>query len=149
MVVYPTPVLLPGKSHGRRSLVGCSPWVAKSWTPLSDFTFTFHFHALEKEMTTHSSVFARRIPGTGVPGGLLSMGTQSRTQLKQLSSSSSSSDSAVNNPPANAGNADLIPGLGRSPGEGHGNLLGILAWKILLDRVAWRAIVLGVSKSRT
>ena len=41
---------------------------------LSDFTFTFHFHALEKEMATHSSVLAWRIPGTGEPGGLLSMG---------------------------------------------------------------------------
>ena len=40
-----------------------------------DFTFTFHFHALEKEMATHSSVLARRIPGTGEPGGLLSMGS--------------------------------------------------------------------------
>ena len=39
--------------------------VAKSWTPLSDFTFTFHFHALEKEVATHSSVLAWRIPGTG------------------------------------------------------------------------------------
>ena len=47
--------------------------VAKSRTRLSDFTFTFHFHALEKEMATHSSVFARRIPGTGEPGGLPSM----------------------------------------------------------------------------
>ena len=47
---------------------------AKSWTQLSDFTFTFHFHALEKEMATHSSVLAWRIPGTGEPGGLLSMG---------------------------------------------------------------------------
>ena len=42
--------------------------------PLSDFTFTFHFHALEKEMAPHSSVLAWRIPGTGEPGGLLSMG---------------------------------------------------------------------------
>ena len=41
---------------------------------LSDFTFTFHFHALEKEMETHSSVLAWRIPGTGEPGGLPSMG---------------------------------------------------------------------------
>ena len=47
--------------------------VAKSQTRLSDFTFTFHFHALEKEMATHSSVLASRIPGTGEPGGLLSM----------------------------------------------------------------------------
>ena len=118
-----TPVLLPGKSHGWRSLVGCSPWghkesdtterlhfhfslscigegngnllqgsclenpreggawwaavheVAKSRTRLSDFPFTFHFHALEKEMVTHSSVLAWRIPGTGEPGGLPSMGS--------------------------------------------------------------------------
>ena len=43
--------------------------VAKSRTQLSDFTFTFHFHALEKEMATHSSVLAWRIPGTGKPVG--------------------------------------------------------------------------------
>ena len=49
--------------------------VAKSQTRLSDFTFTFHFHALEKEMTTHSGVLAWRIPGTGEPGGLPSMGS--------------------------------------------------------------------------
>ena len=48
--------------------------VAKSWTRLSNFTFTFHFHALEKEMATHSSILAWRIPGTAEPGGLLSMG---------------------------------------------------------------------------
>ena len=69
----PTPVLLPGKSHGRRSLVGGSPW--GSQRGLSDFTFTFHFHALEKEMATHSSVLAWRFPGTGEPGGLPSMGS--------------------------------------------------------------------------
>ena len=54
----PPPVLVPGKSHVRKSLVGCSPWVTLSRTRLSDFTFTFHFHALEKEMATHSSVLA-------------------------------------------------------------------------------------------
>ena len=48
--------------------------VAKSRTGLTDFTFTFHFHALEKEMGTHSSVLAWRIPGTGEPGGLPSIG---------------------------------------------------------------------------
>ena len=48
--------------------------VAKSRTRLSDFTFTFHFHALEKKMATHSSVLAWRIPGTGEPGGLPSWG---------------------------------------------------------------------------
>ena len=47
----------------------------ESWTRLSDFTFTFLFHALEKEMATHSSVLAWRIPGMGEPGGLPSMGS--------------------------------------------------------------------------
>ena len=72
---HPTPVLLPGKSHGWRSLVGCSHGVTTSQTRLSDFTFTFHFHALEKEMATHSRVLAWRIPGMGEPGGLPSMGS--------------------------------------------------------------------------
>ena len=49
--------------------------VSKSRIRLSDFTFTFHFQALEKEMATHSSVLAWRIPGTGEPGGLPSMGS--------------------------------------------------------------------------
>ena len=48
--------------------------VAKSRTWLSDFTFTFHFHALEKEMATHSTILSWRIPGTGEPGGLPAMG---------------------------------------------------------------------------
>ena len=50
--------------------------VAKSQTQLSDFTLTFHFHALEKEMATHSSVLAWRVPGTAEPGGLPSMGSR-------------------------------------------------------------------------
>ena len=49
--------------------------VTKSWTRLSDFTLTFHLHAVEKEMVTHSSVLAWRIPGIAEPGGLLSMGS--------------------------------------------------------------------------
>ena len=51
------------------------PGVAKSPTGLSEFPFTFHFHALEKERATHSSVLAWRIPGTGEPGGLPSVGS--------------------------------------------------------------------------
>ena len=49
--------------------------VAEGWALLSNFTFTFHFHALEKEMATHSTVLAWRIPGTGEPGGLPSLGS--------------------------------------------------------------------------
>ena len=72
---HPIPVLLTGKSHGWRAWWAVVHEVAKSQTRLSDFIFTFHFHALEKEMATHSSVLAWRIPGTGEPGGLPSMGS--------------------------------------------------------------------------
>ena len=57
----------PGRLHAVHG-------VTRSWTGLSDFTFTFHFHALQKEMATHSSVLAWRIPGRVEPGGLPSMG---------------------------------------------------------------------------
>ena len=57
----------PGRLQSMRSL--------RVGTQLSDFTFTFHFDALEKEMATHSNVLAWRIPGTGEPGGLLSTGS--------------------------------------------------------------------------
>ena len=71
--VNPTPALLLGKSYGRRSLVGCSPWGREE----SDTTerLPFHFHALEKEMAAHSSGLAWRIPGRGEPGGLPSLGS--------------------------------------------------------------------------
>ena len=73
---HPTPVLLPGKSHGQRGAWWAAVHgVAKSRKRLSDFTFTFHFHALEKEMATYCSVLAWRIPGTAEPGGLPSMGS--------------------------------------------------------------------------
>ena len=63
--------LLPGKSHGRGSLVGCSPWGRKE----SDATERLHCHALEKEMATNSSVLAWRIPGAGELGGLPPLGS--------------------------------------------------------------------------
>ena len=64
--------------------------VEKSWTRLSNFTFTFHFHALEKEMATYSSVLAWRIPGTrGAWWAAIYGVAQSRTRLKRLSNSSS------------------------------------------------------------
>ena len=73
--ILATPVLLPGKSHGRRSLVGCSPWGREE----SDTTERLHFHfslsCIGKEMATHSSVLVCRIPGTAEPGGLPSVGS--------------------------------------------------------------------------
>ena len=70
---HPTPVLLPAKSHGQRSLVGCSPWGHEE----SDTTERLHFHALEKAVETHSSVLAWRIPGMEETGELPSMGSHS------------------------------------------------------------------------
>ena len=71
----PTPVLSPGESMDGGAWWAAVHGVAKSRARLSDFTFTFHFHALEKEMATHSSVLAWRIPGMAEPGGLPSMGS--------------------------------------------------------------------------
>ena len=103
--------------------------VAKSQTRLSDFTFTFHFHALEKEMATHSSVLAWRIPGTGEPGELPSMGSHrvghNWSELAVAAcipwgfpGGSDGKESACN-----AGDPGLIPGSRRSPGEENGNSL--------------------------
>ena len=72
---HPTPVLLPGKPLDGGAWKAAVHGVAEGQTRLSDFTFTFHFHALEKEMATHSSTLAWRIPGMGEPGGLPSMGS--------------------------------------------------------------------------
>ena len=78
----------PGEGNGTPLQYSCleNPMAGRAWwaavhgategqTRLSDFTFTFHFHALEKEMATHSSVLAWRIPGMVEPGGLASMGS--------------------------------------------------------------------------
>ena len=66
---------LQGLVMDREAWSAAIPGVTKSRTRLSDFTLTFHFYALEKEMATHSSVLAWRIPGTGKPGRLQSMGS--------------------------------------------------------------------------
>ena len=75
-------VFLPGEGNGNPLQYSClanptdgGACSAAIQTRLSDFTFIFHFHVLEKEMATHSSVLAWRIPGTGEPGGLLAMGS--------------------------------------------------------------------------
>ena len=76
---HPTLVLLPGESQGRGAWWAAAHGVAESQTRLSDFTFTFHFPALEKEMASHSSILAWRIPGMGDPGGVPSRVAQSQT----------------------------------------------------------------------
>ena len=72
---HTTPVLFPGSPMDGRAWWAAVHGVAKSQTWLSDFTFTLHFHASEKEMATHSRVLAWRVPGTGEPGGLPSLGS--------------------------------------------------------------------------
>ena len=71
---HPTPVLLPGKSHGRRSLVGCSPWGREELDTTERLDFHFSLSCIGEGNGTHSSVLAWRIPGTGEPGWLPSMG---------------------------------------------------------------------------
>ena len=122
---HPTPALLPGKSQGWRSLMGCSPWGLEE----SDMTewLHFHFHALEKEMATHSSVLAWRIPGTGEPGGLLPMG------LHRVRHNWS----------------DLAAAAGLQFREGNGTPLQYSCLENSMDGGAWWATVHGVAKSQT
>ena len=91
--------------------------MAKSRTRLSDFTFPFHFHALEKEMAAHSSVLAWRIPGTGELGGLPSMESHriGHDYSDLAAAAAEGKESACN-----TGDLGSIPGSGRSPGEGNG-----------------------------
>ena len=124
---HPTPVLLPGKSHGRRSLVGWSPWGREE----SDTTEWLPFHVslscMEKEMATHSSFLAWRIPGTGEPGGRLSMGSH------------------------RVGH-DWATSLSRFTfmhGEGNGNPLQCSCLENPRDGGAWWAAVYGVAQSQT
>ena len=100
--------------------------VTKSGTQLSDFTFTFRFHALEKEMATHSSVFAWRIPGTREPGGLPSMGSHRVGHY----------------------GSDLAVAAATSNGEGNGTPLQYSCLENPMDREAWWAAVHGVTKSQ-
>ena len=127
--------------------------VAKSRTRLSDFTFTFHFHALEKEMATHSSVLAWRIPGIGEPGELLSMGSHrvrhdwshlaaAAATISGFPGSASSRESACK-----CTDVDLIPGLGRSPEIGNGNPLQYSCMEHSMERGVWGATVNEVTQS--
>ena len=122
--------------------------VTKSQTRLSDFTFMFHFHVWEKEMAIHSSVLAWRIPWTGEPGGLPSMGSHrvghDWSDLAAVVHCglalwlSAGKESACN-----VRDLGLIPGLERSPGEGKGYLLQYSGLENSMD-----CIVHGVAKSR-
>ena len=86
---HPTPVPLPGKSHGWRSLVGCSPWGRKELDTTERLHFHFSLSCIGEGNGNPLQCLAWSIPGMGEPCGLPSMGLHSRTRLKWLSSSSS------------------------------------------------------------
>ena len=135
-VVYcmPSPVLLPGKSHGRRSLVGYSPRgheESKGQTGLSDFTFTFIACLLAK----FSVIFGHR---------MFYIIIQSNMGLPWLLSGKESACNA-----GDSGDVDLIPGLGRSPRGENGNPLQYSCLENPEDRGAWWATVHRVTKSQT
>ena len=81
----PTPVFLPGESQGQGAWWAAIYGVTQSWTRLRNVTFTFHFHALEKEIATHSSVLAWRIPGTGSLVGCSPWGHKESDMTERLS----------------------------------------------------------------
>ena len=111
-------------------------------------------HALEKEIAIHSGIPAESIPGTEEPGGLLSMGSHDWSDLAAVAAAAlivkdfaSGSDSKETS--CNARDLVSISGLGRSPGEEHGNLLQYSWLENPKDRGAWQAIVPGIAKNWT
>ena len=150
-----TPVLLPGKSHGWRSLVGCSPWGRDE----SDMTERLHFHFSlscigEGKGNPLQCSCLENPRDRGDWWAAVYGVTQSQTRLKWLSSSSSrilglpewlsSKESA-----SNARDKGLIPASGRSPVDGNGNALQYSCLGNPMDRGAWRATVHSAAKTQT
>ena len=152
---HPTPVLLPGKSHGRRSLVGCSPWGRKESDTAERLHFHFSLSCIGEGNGNPLQCSCLENPGDWESCWAAVYGvTQSRTRLKRLSSSSSSSSSNVCYSPLqmhnnrtgfpwwlrpkesgyNAGDSVLLPGLGRSHGEGNGYPLQYSCLENSMDR---------------
>ena len=124
--------------------------VVKSQTRLSDFPFTFHFHALEKEMATHSSILAWTMPGTGEPGGLPSMGSHRvEHDSSDLAAGGASGKEPTCQNRLDIRDSSLIPGSGRSPGGGHSNPLQYLCLENSMDRGARQAAVHRVTQNQT
>ena len=145
---HPTPVLLPGKSHGWRGLVGCSPWGRDE----SDMTEQLHFHFSlscigEGNGNPLQCSCLENPRDWGAWWAVVYGVSQSQTRLKRLSRSSSSRGSVVKNLPANAEGMGLIPRWGKSSGEGNGNPLQYSCLVNPMDREAWRATIHGVTES--
>ena len=148
----PTPVLLPGKSHGQRSLEGCSPW--GRWG--SDMTERLHFYfSLSCIGEGNGNPFQCSCLGNPRDGRAWWTAiygvTQSWAWLKWLSSSSSSSSSSSDSKASTCNARDLgsVPGWGRSLGEWNGNPLQYSCLENPVDRGAWWLTVHGVAKSRS
>ena len=123
-------ILLPGKFHGRRSLVGCSPWGHEESDTTEKLDFHFSLSCIGKEMATHSSVLAWRIPGTGEAGGLQSMGSHRVGQDWSNFAAVAAEDEMVTK---------------------HHWLNGYESsklWETVKDRKAWHAIICVVAKSQ-
>ena len=144
----PTPVLLPGKSHGGRSLVGCSPWGREE----SDTTEWLHFH-FSLSCTGEGNVNPLQCSclenprDRGAWWAAIYGAAQSQTRLTWRSSSSTNLDGKE--PACNAGDLGLIPGSGRSLREGNGCSLQYSCLENPMDRGAWWATVHRVAKSQT
>ena len=130
--------------------------VAKSQARLSDFTFTFHFHTLEKEMATHSSILAWRIPGTEEPSGLLSMGSHrvghDWSDWAAMLSLSFLGGARGKEPTCQCRRHKghrFNPWVRKIPGGGHGKTLQYSCLEIPMDREAWWATVHRVAKNWT
>ena len=129
--------------------------VAEGQTWLSDFTFTFHFHALEKEMATHSSVLAWRIPGTGEPGGLPSIGSHRVRHDWSDLAAAAAIQSGLPKWLIGKGSAcqcrkfGFSSWVGKIPGEGNGNPLQYSCLGNPMNRGTWQAVLHGVANSPT
>ena len=131
-------------------MVECLPTIWETWV----WSLSWE-DSLEKEMSTHSTILAWRIPRTEEPGGLQSMGLQ-RVRHDWVTSHTHTmvaegfpGGSVVKNPPANAGDVGSIPVLGRSPGDGNDNPFQDSCLGNPMDRGAWQDTVHWVAKSST
>ena len=158
---HPTAALLPGKSHGRRSLVGCSPWGGCKWDTTGWLHFHFSLSCVGEGNGNPLQCSCLENPRDGGAWWAAVYGVaQSRTRLKRLSHSSirlglpwrlsgNILGRGFAGASACAGDAGSISGSGRAPGGGNGNPLQYSCLENPMDRRTWRTTVRGVTKSQT
>ena len=126
---HPTPVLLPGKCHGQRSLVGCSPWGLEESGTTERLHFHFSFSRIGEGNGNPLQCSCLENPRDREPGGLQSMGSH-RVGHNWSNLAAAAAGNSVNKESAcSAGDLGSVPGSGRSPGEGNGNPLHCSAWR--------------------